>query len=146
MSLSIDFILPIADIKEPEMENLMKDLEDIGKVLATQSIQSDLYRHSDETAKIHCYFRSYYNTYKSFNVVNCYIFIDALYVKGVEETDIVQRFREQIEVDLLDFIQKYNSDLREIGKIDYDLFSTNDMDAIMAHAVYANVGKRVFEE
>lgn len=146
MSLSIDFILPIADIKEPEMENLMKDLEDIGKVLATQSIHSDLYRHSDETAEIHCYFRSYYNTYKWFNVVNCYIFIDALYVKGVEETDIVQRFREQIEADVLDFIQKYNADLREIGKIDYDLFSTNDMDAIMAHAVYANVGKPVFEE
>lgn len=139
MSMSIDFTLPFADVKK-------KDMETIAKVLTTDSIHSDLYKHSDETAEIHCYFRSYYNTYKWFNVINCYISIDALYVKGVDETDIIQRFREQIEADVLDFIQKYNADLREIGKIDYDLFSTNDMDAIMSHAVYANVGKRVFEE
>lgn len=144
MSVSIDFILPIADIEETEMENFENDMETIAKVLTTDSIKSDLYRHSDETAEIRCYFRSYCNTYKSFNVANCYISIDALYVKGVEETDIVQRFREQIEADVLDFIQKYNADLKEIGKVDYDLFSTNDMGAVMSHAVYANVGKRVF--
>ena len=139
MSLSIDFTLPFADVRK-------KDIETIAKILTTDSIKSDLYRHSDETAEIRCYFRSYCNTYKWFNVVNCYIFIDAFYVKGVEETDIVQRFREQIKADLLDFIQKYNSDLKQIGKIDYDMFSTNDMDAIMQHAVYSNVGKFVFEE